>query len=492
MVSAPKAAAAPLHVSGRIDKPRRAVERPVFVPTGEIVPPVDGAREGAEGPPSVGRRPSSSAGRAARGSVAQMMPAPGEQRFVDEGEVARGGMSSIRKVVDRRLGRREAMKVLDVTLARGSRGSERFLREARITGALDHPNIVPVYDIGLTAEGAPSFLTMKLVEGETLSERLEREGDTRLDNEALERSIQILLKVCDALSFAHGRGILHCDIKPHNIMVGSHGQVYLMDWGLAVATPAHAACAVDGWIPRPQKPGTVAGTPAYMSPEQANGFTDQVDVRTDVFCLGGTLYRILAGHAPHYEETVTATLEKARVGVVPHPELVAPDTRLPPELCRIAMKALSPSPAKRHPSVHAFRHDLERFLRGGGWLPTQTFAEGEVILNEGDPALAAYIVMDGVVEVYKTVSGRRVALRLIGPGECFGEAAVFSSSPRTASVMAKSEVTVKVVTASSLELELAKNDALRILVRTLANRFRDLDVELGTRQSHPPPPMPKG
>jgi serine/threonine-protein kinase len=332
---------------------------------------------------------------------------------------------------------------------------------------------------------------MKLVLGETLAERLDREGDARLESEALERTILILLKVCDALSFAHGRGILHCDIKPHNIMVGSHGQVYLMDWGLAVATPAHASCSVDGWIPHPQKPGTVAGTPAYMSPEQANGLTEQVDVRTDVFCLGGTLYRILVGHAPHYEETVIATLEKARAGGVPHPELVALDLQLPPELCRIAMKALSPSPSKRHPSVHSFRHDLERFLRGGGWLPTRTFVEGEVILREGEPAEAAYIVMDGVVEVYKTVSGRRVALRLIGPGECFGEAAVFSSSPRTASVVAKSDVTVKLVTAESLELELAKNDALRILVRTLANRFRDLDVELATRQTLTPPP-PKG
>ena len=465
MVSAPPGGETALEVTGRMKAPR-----------------------GAPGERAAGRAARSTV-RPAKPSAIEILPAPGEQRFVDEGQVARGGMSSIRKVVDRRLGRREAMKVLDSAVDGTSRGAERFLREARITGALDHPNIVPVYDLGLTAEGAPAFLTMKLVEGETLTDLLERQDDARLDSEPLERSIQILLKVCDALSFAHGRGILHCDVKPHNIMVGSHGQVYLMDWGLAVATPAHASCSVDGWMPRPQRPGTVSGTPAYMSPEQANGWTDRVDARTDVFCLGGTLYRVLTGHAPNYEETVTATLEKARRGGVPHPDLESPDTRLPPELCRIAMKALSPSPAKRHPSVHAFRHDLERFLRGGGWLPTQTFAEGDVIIHEGAPAEAAYLLMDGVVEVYKTVGGRRVALRLIGPGEVFGEAAVFSSSPRTASVVAKSPVTVKLVTATSLDLELSKNDALRILVRTLANRFRDLDVELARQTRPPPSPM---
>ncbi|MFO0592917.1 MAG: cyclic nucleotide-binding domain-containing protein [Polyangiaceae bacterium] len=422
----------------------------------------------------------------------RILPPASEPRFTDEGEVARGGMSSIRKVVDRRLGRREAMKVLDAKVDRTSRAAERFLREARITGALDHPNIVPIYDLGLTAEGAPQHITMKLVEGESFAEMLERQGDARLESEQLERSIQILLKVCDALSFAHGRGILHCDVKPHNIMVGSHGQVYLMDWGLSVATPAHAACSVDGWTPRPQHAGTVSGTPAYMSPEQAHGRTDQIDARTDVFCLGGTLYRVLTGRAPYYEPTVLDTLEKARACRPQDPELVVQDPRLPPELCRIAMKALSASPAKRQPSVHAFRHDLERFLRGGGWLPTRTYAPDEIILSEGEPATAAYLVIDGVVEVFKTVNGKRVALRLIGPGEVFGEAAVFSSSPRTASVMAKSEVTVKLVTAESMERELAKNDALRILVRTLANRFRDLDTELARKTQPPPPPTSKG
>ncbi|MEZ4313334.1 MAG: hypothetical protein R3F14_35380 [Polyangiaceae bacterium] len=97
------------------------------------------------------------------------------------------------------------------------------------------------------------------------------------------------MKVCDAVSFAHGRGVVHCDIKPANIMVGSFGQVYLMDWGLSVTTPVYAGTAVKGWAPRPMRPGTIAGSPAFMSPEQANGLVDQIDERTDVFGLGATL-----------------------------------------------------------------------------------------------------------------------------------------------------------------------------------------------------------
>ncbi|MBK8257934.1 MAG: cyclic nucleotide-binding domain-containing protein [Polyangiaceae bacterium] len=403
-------------------------------------------------------------------------------RFDDEGEVARGGMSSIHAVVDRRLARREAMKVLELpaeaTLERSHRAAHRFLEEARITGQLDHPNIVPVYDLGLSVDGAPSYMTMKLVEGEAFGDWIDRLGDARLDPDALEHAITVLLKVCDAVAFAHGKGVIHCDIKPSNIMVGSFGQVYLMDWGLAVTTSLYSATSVKGWQPRPLRPGTIAGSPAYMAPEQALGLVEKLNETTDVFGLGATLYRVLTGQSPYNEPTVKGTIARAREGKIMPCDAIVIDPRLPPELARIAMKALSFEPTHRHPSALAFKSDLEGFLRGGGWLPTQTFAEGEVILREGEEARAAYVLLDGVVEVYKTVNGRRLAIRLMGPGDVFGEAAVFSSRPRSASVVAKSDVTVKVITAESMERELSKNAALKALVRALAHRFRELDMVL--------------
>lgn len=399
-------------------------------------------------------------------------------RFREEGEIARGGMGSIRSVIDLRLARREAMKVLDPAIEKSSRVAERFLEEARITGSLDHPNIVPIYDLGLTADGRPAFITMKLVEGRSLAEHIDRLEDARLESEAIERSIQILIKVCDAVSFAHDHGIIHCDLKPGNIMVGSHGQVYVMDWGLSMATAAHTAGSVTGWTPRPLKQGTVTGTPAYMAPEQALGMVSEIDARTDVFCLGGTLYRLLSGRPPYSEPTVQQTVQRARSGNPRRLDQVVRDDRLPPELCRITMKALATDKAARYQTVEEMKADLEKFLRGGGWLPTQTFAEGEVIVQEGETALTAYILVEGLVEAYKTIDGRHVPLRLMGPGEVFGEAAVFTAQPRTASIVAKSAVTVKVVTAESLERELSRNTWLTALVRALAERFRDIDTQL--------------
>jgi serine/threonine-protein kinase len=440
----------------------RPEERAITIPAtrASVVPP-------PQGPDALGAPPPALSAEAAR--------------FADEGQVARGGMSSIRRVVDLRLGRRQAMKVLDPTAGKDSRAAQRFVEEARITGSLDHPNIVPIYDLGLASDGAPAFITMKLVQGESFADYLDRLGDARLESESLESLVQILLRVCDALSFAHARGIIHCDIKPANIMVGSHGQVYVMDWGLATTTDKHAATSVRGFAPRPLRPGTVSGTPAYMSPEQANGQVDRIDERTDVFGLGATLYRLLTGDPPYMAETVVATVQKARTGRIMRPDTVVLDERLPPELCRIAMKALAADPDRRYPTIDALKADLERFLRGGGWLPTQAFSEGEEIVREGDIARVAYVIVEGVVEAFKTVNGQKVRLRIMGPGEVFGEASVFSARPRTASVVAKSDVVVRMITGESLERELSHNAPLASLVRALAERFRELDAELTRR-----------
>jgi serine/threonine-protein kinase len=158
----------------------------------------------------------------------------GAKRFRDGGEIARGGMGSIRRVYDTLLRREVAMKVGDPSNPTYAQTALRFMEEAQITGQLDHPNIVPVHDLGAGADSKGVFFTMKLVEGETLSLFIERMHRGDYDHRAIERFLEVFGKICDALSFAHSRGVVHRDLKPDNVMVGSHGQVYVMDWGVAL------------------------------------------------------------------------------------------------------------------------------------------------------------------------------------------------------------------------------------------------------------------
>lgn len=411
-------------------------------------------------------------------------PIPGPsselERFDDRGEIARGGMGAVHLVFDRHLERHEAMKLLAAD-AEGAMSEEhveraraRFLDEARITGLLDHPNIVPIYDIGLRADGTPAFITMKLIQGDTFSAWLERLGEQRFTSPDLERVVGALVKMCDALAFAHSRGVVHCDLKPANVMIGSHGQVFVMDWGLALVLPGSSVRRRT----RPAEPGAILGTPAYMAPEQARGKTAAIDARTDVYGLGGMLYRTLTDRPPHVASSLAETLRLAREGVVIPPEEIT-RRRLPAELCRICLKALAPAPEDRYASMEELGRDLEAFLRGGGWMPTRFVPAGAVVVREGEPGDAAYVIVDGMCAVTKVAGGQTLTLRLLGPGDVFGETAVITAGPRSATVVARTDVTLKVVTAETLELELSRNAWLRRFIEALAQRFRDHDAKLG-------------
>ncbi len=406
-------------------------------------------------------------------------------RFEEQGELARGGMGAIHKVLDRRIWRTVAVKRLHPAASMVPGAAARFLEEAQITGQLEHPNIVPVYDLNLDKEGQPTSFSMKLVRGKTLKVLAEEAHADGLTPAHLEAFVSALVKVCEAVAFAHSRGVIHRDIKPDNVMLGTHGQVYLMDWGIALLKSGKRDCQlfVDG--PASTKgpeertlSGQVLGTPAYMAPEQARGNQSLIDERTDVFGVGATLYRILTGRPPFGAKSGGQALELARVGAVVPPELAAPQLRLPPGLCRIAERALAPEPEHRYASVVELKQALEDFLRGGGWFRTLHFKAGTVIVREGDQPDAAYIIVSGRVEAYKVHEGTKQSLRVMGPGEAFGETSIFASRARAASVVALDDLEVTEVTADTLERECRKNPWLRTLLSALAERFLDLDKEL--------------
>jgi formylglycine-generating enzyme required for sulfatase activity/serine/threonine protein kinase len=302
--------------------------------------------------------------------------------YVVKDELARGGMGAILAVHDPRLRRDLAMKVSLSQLA-GSDGAgpasaaglARFVEEAQITAQLDHPGIVPVHDLGVDAEGRIYF-TMKLVQGCDLGEVLRRAhagegGWTRT------RVLGILRQVCEAMAYAHDKGVVHRDLKPANVMVGEYGEVYVMDWGVArigaagesalpPVTTERRAGARDGAEDSAllTRAGTIVGTPHAMPPEQARG--EPVGPAADVYAVGAMIYRLLAGCRPYEEEGEAAATPVVLARILRGPPRplreLAPDA--PAGLVAIVERAMAPRPEERYASMRALADDLRAYLEG--------------------------------------------------------------------------------------------------------------------------------
>jgi serine/threonine protein kinase len=404
-----------------------------------------------------------------------------EEPFEYRDRIGEGGMATVHRVHDRHLLRDVAVKVMVPKLAANHRAVRRFIAEAQIQGQLDHPNIVPVHELIPLSEQNPYF-TMRLVRGRTLSACIKESGNTLSSPAVLEPLLGAFLKVCDAVAFAHSRGVVHCDLKPENILVGSFGSVYLMDWGVArllPRTPDETSITIStdgGVVPAPER---VIGTPAYMAPEQARGANHLVDERTDIFGLGSVLHAIVTGRPPN------SSLEAARAGTIELP-LRSPDgSPVPPRLAATVCKALAREPGERHRDVLELRAEVERFVRGGHALPTRSYRAGELVVNEGESGEEAFVVETGTCVAYKSsATGRRI-LREMGPGAVFGETAILSPGPRTATVEAVTDVVLRVVTRKDLEQGLGLDSWLGAFVVALADRFRELDAELMRRPPEP-------
>jgi len=331
---------------------------------------------------------------------------------------------------------------------------------------------------------------MKLVRGRTLMEILLEQPPAQRTDQQLERLLQVFIKVCDAVSFAHSRGVIHRDLKPENVMVGTHGQVYVMDWGCALLRPP--APGVDGVVVARDRaesldpPGCAVGTCSYMAPEQARATPEEIDERTDVYLLGGILYEILTAKPPHRGKSQIHTVVLAQGGVVEDPQVAAEGLKLPPGLCQIAMHALAADPAQRHQTVEALKEDVERSLRHGWWFATVTFSAGSLIVREGDEADSAYIITRGTCEAFRQQGDERQVLRRMGPGETFGETGIFTARPRTASVAAVDDVVALVVTRDALERAVGTDSWVGAFVRALAERFREVDAALAESRREAP------
>jgi hypothetical protein len=292
------------------------------------------------------------------------------------GEVlGRGGMGLVRLAQQRSLRRDVAVKTSgksDVAAIRA------LVREARITGGLEHPNVVPVHALGVDREGAP-LLVMKRIEGvswRTLVQNDAHEAWAPLlagHGDRLRAHVEILMQVSRALGFAHDRGVIHRDVKSENVMIGRFGEVYLVDWGVALRLEEREA-----------EPRAIVGTPGFIAPEMARGDPKLVGTHTDVYLLGATLYEVLARKPPHDAPNALAAMVLSLVGA---PPALPPEA--PRELVLLVRRAMAPAPSDRIESAEAFREALARYL---------TSREADLVLAEGRAALAraeAIIAKDG-------------------------------------------------------------------------------------------------
>lgn len=286
---------------------------------------------------------------------------------------AQGGIGEVFVAQDGELRRKVALKRIRDRFIDDEESRLRFLREAEITGHLEHPGIVPIYGLGLDETGRP-YYAMRFIEGETLRDAVRRHYASDLPDDVrrieLRKLLRCFLDVCNALDYAHSRGVIHRDLKPANIMLGKHGETLVVDWGLAKSvsqsetTPNGEAGeepeALSSAEPMQTQLGAAMGTPQFMSPEQAAGRHDQLTAATDIYSLGAILYHIITGRAPIVGESVTERLANVQAGKIEPPRTVHRDAPAP--LASICMAALALRPEDRYPSAKALADDVERWL----------------------------------------------------------------------------------------------------------------------------------
>ena len=274
---------------------------------------------------------------------------------LEVGEViGEGGMGIVRTAVQVSLDRAVAIKVVHPGATKSA--AEAVLREAWVTGYLEHPGVVPVHDIVKGGDGVP-VVVMRKIDGVTWEDRLEDPSPSFAAaggaHDALEANLRVLVRIAEIVEFAHAKGVIHRDIKPSNVMLGAFGEVYLLDWGLAVALTTET----QTHLPSPQESRSLAGTLAYAAPKMVGVVEHLVSASTDIYLLGAVLFEILTGKPPHAHASAAMSIQSSAASPPAMP------STMPARLAAVCTRAMQAAPADRYESVAALRRDLLDFLR---------------------------------------------------------------------------------------------------------------------------------
>jgi len=313
---------------------------------------------------------------------------PGDSRFTTTRftllrEIGRGGLGTVWLARDEDLRRTVAVKEMHPAKAESYKHLQRFKREATITGFLEHPNVVPLYMYGVNPDSGKPFYAMRFLGKQTLADAIEtyhcRRSAGQCESLDLHRLLTVFLDVCQAIAYAHSRGVVHRDLKPENVALDNFGQVVVLDWGIAKvlsdgelaiqSSLAQYTSVDDDSMLTKTLAGEVVGTPLYMAPEQASGNLDSIDERTDVYGLGALLFSILTGEAPHEQTSISHSdqnirelLEAITKNPPPSPRELNP--QVPRDLEAICVQAMSQQRLARHTTAQELATDVERWMAG--------------------------------------------------------------------------------------------------------------------------------
>lgn len=375
--------------------------------------------------------------------------AQAETKYIVDRTIGKGGMGAVLSTVDQDIRRKVAMKVMLSKDSADTPKVKRFLEEAQITGQLEHPNIVPVHEIGID-EDSKIYFTMKLVQGENLETILancENNVEDYSEKFSLGNLIQLFMKLCDGISYAHSKGVIHRDLKPENIMIGSFGEVLVMDWGIAKiigqkdTVAENSVSQLEDSAKHTQTmEGIVLGTPAYMPPEQAWGHISELDERSDIFSLGAILYKILTLKAPYEGQNLMAVLQKAQNRELVSPDIRTPQKNIPAELNAICLKALAYEQEKRYGSVLELKRDLQLYLDGKSvsakkdnlFIRTKKWILRNKIASMGIAA-AVICLVAGVVatSIYENRKRQETIAGMLRQGETLSENGQYEAAEKT-------------------------------------------------------------
>jgi len=390
-------------------------------------------------------------------------------RFVPLRELGRGGMGRVLAARDPELGRVVAVKVVVDPSEVNAALLDRFVAEAQITSQLEHPGIVPVHDMGSTEDGQ-LFFVMKRVKGRSLASvlaGLRSEDPDDLKEWTEHRLLSVFLQVCDAVAYAHSRGVLHRDLKPANIMLGRFGETLVLDWGVALVLETEVTAFGDA--------AETVGTPGYMSPEQARN--DPLDDRSDLWSLGAILYRMLTLRSPYPGRDLHEVMFKVMSGPPPDPRAVA-DRRVPDALAEIALRALAPEPGDRYPGVELLSAAVRAYLDG-----SERRARARQFLSEARAAWFRLADLEHEREALKTTI--RTQEQALLPWAPLEEKTTLLDARRRLKALgsARAEVFAQVVEAGEKALghDPGSDDARSLLADAWMQRFREAE-DAGDRE----------